>query len=206
MRDSLKGEHRAHNSDDAGSTPAPATVSITVAIPHLPEREEMLQRALRSVEDQTLQPDEVIILTDHRREGAWVTRNRMLERIKTTRVAWLDDDDEFLPHHLATLYRFNADVVHSDYEVVNGGDHRPSFIQVTYLAMVHSLRAVGGFPEPWSDTWPYKFEDWGLLARLLRDGYTFRKVHQTTWRYHIHAHNTVGVGLDIQPKGTLGRR
>lgn len=170
--------------------------NITVAIPHLPERGDMLTRALDTVRAQTLQPDKIVVLTDTTHPGEAVLRNRLVAAVHTEWVAWLDDDDELLPHHLAALAAVSADadVVYSDYEVI-GGDHRPSFIQANWMARVSAIRNVGGFPEPFGLDWPYRYADWGLLAKLLNVGYRFRYVPEKTWRYNIHSSNSVGAGF-----------
>jgi len=40
---------------------------------------------------------------DRSREGAAATRQRALTEVRTEWVAFLDDDDEFMPHHLLSL-------------------------------------------------------------------------------------------------------
>lgn len=176
---------------------------ITVVIPTLPERARLLERALASLRAQTLQPAAVLVEPDPERTGMAATRNRALRRVGTPLVAFLDDDDELYPEHLETLSSAlkDADLVWSDCEVI-GADHRPSWIGVAHLARTEAVRAVGGFPEPHSGVWPYMYEDWGLLALLIRNGAAFRKVNQVTWRYHIHPGNTVGTAfVPEQPGG-----
>jgi glycosyltransferase involved in cell wall biosynthesis len=172
---------------------------ITVLIPTLPERAHLLERALRSVDAQTLQPADVLVRVDRQREGIAATRNRLLKLVSTPLVAFLDDDDEMLPHHLELLAKemdsSGADLVWPDMEVVGAPDHRPTWIQVTYLARTDLIRQVGGFPEPFSDEFPYRYEDWGLLARLTMAGARFHHVPQITWRYYIHDSNIVGTGF-----------
>lgn len=162
----------------------------------------MLRRALASVDAQTLTPDQVIVETDHEAAGiasAADTRNRALAKVTTPLVAFLDDDDELYPTHLDLLAKglnaSGADLAHADFDVVGAPDHRPSFIDVTHLSKVAAIRDVGGFPQPFSDTWPYKYEDWGMLAKMLLAGYVFHRVNATTWRRHIHSSNMVGTGF-----------
>lgn len=78
-------------------------VTVTVAICTIPGREALLQRAVESVTRQTRVPDAVIIHADVDRVGAADARNAALAQVDTTHVAFLDDDDELLPHHLALL-------------------------------------------------------------------------------------------------------
>jgi glycosyltransferase involved in cell wall biosynthesis len=77
---------------------------ITVVIPSIPSRAKMLDRALASVKAQTLRPERVVVEFDDDRLGAAATRQRGLEKVTTPWVAFLDDDDEFLPGHLYALF------------------------------------------------------------------------------------------------------
>jgi glycosyltransferase involved in cell wall biosynthesis len=81
-----------------------AVNDITVCIPTIPPRAKMLARALESVAEQTLQPAAIIVEYDHEHTGAAATKNRALAKVTTPLVAFLDDDDHFLPHHLAVLH------------------------------------------------------------------------------------------------------
>ena len=80
-------------------------LTVAVAIPTIPGREELLTRALASVHGQRRKADQIVVERDSLRTGAAQARNRALERVTTDVVAWLDDDDEFLPHHLITCMR-----------------------------------------------------------------------------------------------------
>jgi glycosyltransferase involved in cell wall biosynthesis len=83
----------------------------------------MLDRALRSVVHQTWPPDQISVAIDHHGDGASVTRNRALDAIDTEWVAFLDDDDEFLPLHLERLVvcaqETSADLAYSWFEGIN---------------------------------------------------------------------------------------
>lgn len=187
---------------------------ITVCIPSLPERVEMRRRALASIAAQTYPPVSVLQGIDHDRKGEIATRNMLLNHVETSWIAWIDDDDEMLPWHLEMLYRAshddyagtdpnrvlmtlvaqNVDLVFSDYETI-GAEYTASFIEPAYLCRTEALRAMGGFPEPEGTDWPYRYGDWGLLAKLLINGYSFRKVKVVTWRKYIHDSNICGVGF-----------
>lgn len=99
---------------------------VTVVIPTIYERRELLGRALDSVLNQTLAPTEIIIIDDHLREGAATTRNKALAQVKTRWVAWLDDDDELLPTHIQSLVkgirRARAQLAYSYAQFVGGRD------------------------------------------------------------------------------------
>lgn len=76
---------------------------ITVCIATIPPRQKLLRRALASVVAQTLQPAAIVVEYDHGHAGAAETKNRAAEKADTPWLAFLDDDDQFLPHHLRTL-------------------------------------------------------------------------------------------------------
>lgn len=99
------------------------TTTVGVAIPSIPPRAEMLERALRSVTRQTWPPDQIAVSIDHHAIGASANRNKALDAIDTEWVAFLDDDDEFLPPHLEKLavcaQRSSADLVYSWFDGIN---------------------------------------------------------------------------------------
>src|SRR5512139_1585310 len=78
---------------------------ITVAIPTLPARGMLLERAIRSVRRQTLPAAAISVAADVSRAGAAATRQRALDAVLTPWVALLDDDDAFKAEHLEKLYR-----------------------------------------------------------------------------------------------------
>lgn len=82
---------------------------ITVCIPSIPPRRALLRRALDSVIHQTMPAAAVSVAVDLNREGAAKTRQRALDAVQTRWVAFLDDDDELLPHHLAELFTATQD-------------------------------------------------------------------------------------------------
>jgi hypothetical protein len=91
--------------------------NVTVCIATIPGREDLLARALDSVQAQTVTPQRVLVVCDVERRGAWWTRNQLLRQTRTAWVAWLDDDDEMLPGHLQTLIEggneSGADLIYS---------------------------------------------------------------------------------------------
>ena len=96
---------------------------ITVIIPTIPERTELLQRALESVQRQTHFPAEIIVVCADPGEDAPTVKQRGLMQSRTQWTAFLDDDDEFAPNHLerlmetATYYR--ADLAYPWYELID---------------------------------------------------------------------------------------
>ena len=102
------------------------SADVTVIIPTIPERRELLARAYASVLAQSLPPAATFIIDDVNREGAATTRNKALDRVLTRWVAWLDDDDEFLPSHIEALVRdirrSRVGMVYSYAQFVGGRD------------------------------------------------------------------------------------
>lgn len=103
--------------------------SVTVCIPTIPPREDLLQRALDSVAEQTHLPDEVIVMVDQLAQGAAPTRNAAWQAATTEVVAFLDDDDEFLPDHLelclTAMVEQRAGLVYSWFEHIGWPEWTP---------------------------------------------------------------------------------
>lgn len=188
---------------------------ITVIIPTIPPRAHLLQRAIASVYRQTLPPHSTIIQTDLNREGSAATRNRALAAVQTEWVAFLDDDDEFLPHHLARLTEeanvTEADVIYPLPKVVgpNGREiprlfeygggptfdgprlERQSYITVSSLVRTDLARKVGGFEFVQSSNGLN--DDHGFYLRLYHAGAVFAHVHEPTFIWHHHGHGQPGI-------------
>lgn len=190
---------------------------VTVVIPHIPTRSYELTRAVASVEAQTRMPDNYVIAVDKKREGSAATRNRALYHVSTTWVAFLDDDDEFLPNHLEVLMetalRAGASVIYTGCRVVDGQNmtiplrdewgrfgttfdpdllQRKAYLPVTCLAHTGlAKQALFGPPahDPMSN-----YDDWGFYLRLLGLGARFLHVPEVTWVWHHHGNNTSGRG------------
>ena len=105
-----------------GPNPSDDRADVTVVIP-AHDRAHVLPRALASVHGQTLRPAEIIVVDDgssdetaavaqqsgvtvlrhERSRGAGEARNTGICSATTRWIAFLDSDDEWAPHHLATL-------------------------------------------------------------------------------------------------------
>lgn len=134
---------------------------MTVCIPTVLGREELLDRAIRSAQDQTWPAARILIQRDAEREGAAATRNQLLARTDTEWIAWLDDDDHLMPGHLAALSRAvqadpSIDLVYpvplmEPFAVRDGVPSRPRCPAATTYQ--------GVFPrEPWGLRWCPEFE------------------------------------------------
>lgn len=188
-------------------------MTVTAIIPSLPGRHEYRRHAVLSVSLQTV-PTPAVLQIDDQHRGAWWARNEAMRLADGAEwFAFLDDDDEWLPHHVETLLRVQAesgaDAVWSRWELVSGRDptegvpwkldldllRNRNYLPVTALVRASLVREVGGFPEPGTPAWPCPdCEDWGLWLRLLRAGAAFALTNEVTWRWHNgHGGNTGGM-------------
>ena len=182
-------------------------MDITVVVPTIASRIQLLERALRSVEGQTLRAAAVIVEPDHDRRGAAVTRNRALEKVRTEYTAFLDDDDELYPQHLKLLARHavlgNLDVAYpyfdADHDLINTFGlpfdpallRKANYIPVTVLARTDKVRQAGGF-QPHPDENGDPCEDWGLWLSMHDHGCRFGHLPKRTWRWHNDGRTTKG--------------
>lgn len=188
---------------------------VTVCVPTIPPRGGpggLRERALASVWAQTWQPAAIAIALDTGHAGAAATRQRALDMATTDWVAFLDDDDEWLPQHLARLLwcqqRTGADLVYSWFHPVAMADHLGSFgvpfdpaaphsTTSTVLCRTRLAKRVGfSAPDhPLAEVEATGEDDRfvrGLLA--LRPPATVVHLPERTWRYHYHHANTSGRG------------
>lgn len=195
------------------------TVDISVCIPTIEPRQHLLRRALASVNAQTLAPIEIVIHRDLYREGAPATRQHALENAACEWVAFLDDDDEFMPHHLDALARCaedtGADYVYSYFTIIGpdgrelpGNDPLRTFGQpfnpaqpqqttITTLVRRELALQVGGFLRP-SDAPPTPDghragEDWAFTLGCVEAGAKIVHHPERTWYWHHHGANTSGL-------------
>ena len=195
--------------------------SVVVCIPTIPTRGDMLMRAIASVEAQTEPFARWWIHTDIDGLGAAGNRNacwrQAVEMFPDVEwIAFLDDDDELLPHHLAhcldVAEQTGADLVYPWHRIVGkygetkpdllGGQGDPfdpkrldecNFIPVTIIVRRTMLEAVGGFPEPNTPEWPHPdCEDWGCWLRLRDAGAKFAHTPTVCWIWNHHGRNTSG--------------
>jgi glycosyltransferase involved in cell wall biosynthesis len=197
---------------------------ITLIICTIPPRADVLLRALKSVTDQTLQPDHVVVTYDYDRQGHAATRNKSIPMVTTKWTAFLDDDDTLNPNHLEVIHavaeEHDADLVYPWHTIVNtdgsptgkdllGGFGDPfdrealmlnNYIPVTTLVRTEALKYVGGFPlsgpgRPW-----YRCEDWGCWRAMIDNGFdNFVHHPERTWNwYHW------GYGVAGHPGNTSG--
>lgn len=120
--------------------------TVAAVIPTIVGREQLLLRALKSVNGQTRLPDQIIVEPDPDRTGAAATRNRAIGKVTCDWIAFLDDDDTWHPQHLAALLDTaqdtGADLVYPWYDGINS---------TGILATVKNGRAVDPYRVPFGD-------------------------------------------------------
>lgn len=183
--------------------------TVAVCIPSIPVRKVQLARALSSVINQTHPIDEISVSIDNRRSGAAANRNRAWQNTSSEWIAFLDDDDELDPEHVAVLMahaeQTGADLVFPWHRILRYGqpigDALPqrgikdedipealrlsNFIPINVLVRRSLLEEVGGFPIPGSAEWPPKdCEDWGCWLRILDAGGVISHIDKVTWTWH----------------------
>lgn len=186
---------------------------VTAVIPSIPPRTAThLPRALASVMRQTRAVDAVSVHVDHDRLGSAVNRTRALEQVRTEWSALLDDDDEWLPDHVALLWRHaqetQADLVYPWFTVPGGFDPWPhregqpfdrealrseNYIPITVLVRTELLLDAGGFTSKDPTNPDTLTDDWGTWERLLDAGARFEHLSRRTWVWHWHGANTSGM-------------
>ena len=191
---------------------------VTVVIPTIPARSRLLQRAVGSTARQSHPPAAVVISNDVAGGGAWENRNAGIAHVRTPWCAFLDDDDELLPHHLATLLDLAEDagagLAWGWFDVVGGTDpfpqHRgrpfdpaaPHIVPITYLVrtevLFEAMVAVGGFqPDP-AGLGAWEVQDEPLFVAMAELGGT-AVTDRVTWLWHHHARNTSGLPSRVVP-------
>ena len=186
---------------------------ITVVIPTIAPRYELLHRALASIDQQTLKPFEIIIEQDDFKEGAAIVRDRGLRQVTTPWVAFLDDDDYMHPEHLQKLTTramvTGADYVFSWFETCGSDPFPPHHetyewidgkapdqqIQTTVTTLVRTrlAKSVGflGDRPPTPDGFR-SGEDWSFTVGCSEAGARIRHLPERTWHW---CHHQCGTGL-----------
>lgn len=180
---------------------------ITVVIPSIPPRRELLQRAVNSAINQIYPAAAISVAVDLEKKGAWHTRNRALMAVRTEWTAFLDDDDEFLPEHLNVLnnhvVNYEADMAYSWFNTVPHGrdpfpawfadapwdSERPRHTTIVMLVRTRLAQQVGFTPPVPGDA--HGNEDWRFILALNVLG---KIVHAParTWLWHHDSGNTSG--------------
>lgn len=188
---------------------------VTVVIPSIPARAQLLERALRSCWTQDVTPAAVSVALDIDRAGSGPTRTRALRAARTTWVAFLDDDDELRHFHLARLLEVaeetGADVVAPWFVILgpDGAEHpewdpfpehrgrpwsiddpQPHIFPITCLVR-NEVAQLGEFPRHHDNGWAG--DDYAYWCQLGRAGAKVVTIPDATWWWHHHGRNTSGM-------------
>lgn len=186
---------------------------ITVVTPTHPARlaNGMTKRAVGSALAQTWQPTTLVVEVDKHRRGAPATRDAGLAKVTTRWTAFLDSDDEMLPHHLDRLLscarETGADYVYAWYEVAGGKDpfpehfgkpwdpDAPRMTTITVLVATelaqqvrfsnHDLSGVIGRDREAGEDWWFTLGCNHLRAKIVH-------LPERTWRWNHHGQNSSG--------------
>lgn len=181
---------------------------ITVCVATHPARQPsgLINRALLSVTQQTLQPATIIVNNDLDRRGAGWNRRHLLAMVRTEWIAWIDSDDEWTdPEHLSKLMMVAE---HTDsvfvYSWMHGNDPlghfgipfnpcTPHHTTMNVLVRTDIAREVG-FQD--NQIGPYANEDWGFItgvaAIACERGLKMTHLAERTWTYHAGSYNSSG--------------
>lgn len=168
---------------------------ISVIIPTILDRRELLDECLESISRSSLRPAEILTSMDLVKAGPAVVRNHLADVAQHDWLAFVDDDDLVLPHHFETLWKARyEDTLKIEFDVVYTRPHvegraapkigpynrqqleNGNYIPVTAMVRKSLFRKVGGFPDA-------RFEDWELWKALGKARAKFRYVPETTWIY-----------------------
>ena len=181
---------------------------VTVVVPFHTQRETngYLQRALRSIDQQTLRGVQVIAVRDEERQGAAVTRQTGLMLVDTPWVAFLDSDDEMDPCHLercmGAAEERGADYVYPWFRVMGGHDPFPMFFgkpfdptspnstTITILVRTELAQDVGFTQDP---NVQVSGEDYQFTLGCVARGANIWHHPERTWTWHHHGSNSSGM-------------
>lgn len=198
---------------------APGKIPVTVITPTIPTRGEQLGRAIRSVMNQTVKPVSHLVLPDIEKRGAAAMLDQCLRYAQSEWVAVLADDDEFLPHHLETLWNLldetGADVAYSHFRFSNQDDaghlerfrgqpfnyEKPRQMTGVYMGRRQLLYDIGGHQSSWFLADSYERdeeghrmgEDYYLAKRLAAEKIPVAVTGEVTWIYHTGHKQTLGM-------------
>ena len=185
--------------------------TVSVCIPSIPTRSHLLKsRVLPSVLTQTHPVSEICISLDIKKEGAWENRNNATRMANSEWVAFLDDDDEFQPHHVKTLLTAareqQADVVWGWFDVIGGSDpfpmHRgrqwdvndPHIFPITCMVRRSLIFDANAKFMPDNHNYgAWEHQDFPFWKSSHDAGGKFFGISDITWNWYHHETNTSGL-------------
>jgi len=193
---------------------------VTVCTATIPTRTEMLERAVASVQNQTLKPKNHIVKLDTEKVGGAAVIDAIVEQADTKYIMPLDDDDEFLPEHVELLYneivKHDADLVypHFKYASIGTGGHLEKFfnkpwdnnhphqVPLTWICRKDAFLECGGFSTDY-DPNSYNVDNEGnrigydflFIKRMAAANKKIIHLPKVTWIYHDDRISTQGMPL-----------
>jgi glycosyltransferase involved in cell wall biosynthesis len=200
--------------------------SVGIVIPAYNAVAGHLERALESVLNQTYRDWRCVIVDDgsdtplaiepsladrrlsmlrQKNRGVSAARNAGVAALQTTYVAFLDQDDEWLPEKLerqiAFMRRHDLALSDTDFNILRFGRtmasgyewHQGSFLRLlstagmglsTMMVRRDVLEPLGGFNGAFRIV-----QDWELALRIAYAGYRFDRIREVLCRYHLHEEN-----------------
>jgi hypothetical protein len=171
------------------------TLAVVVTSLPAPARQPLLLQALQSVWNQTRQPDDCVIGADYSRIGEVANMNRLLRATTCEWVAFLHDDDLFMPNHLEVCESHfgDADVVVSRFDMTG----RPWSTIEPWHDNFADLRHTNWIGSPsmvcvrrelfgeWAEPDHHHWVDWTNWNRLLDLGARFADTRTVTVTYRF---------------------
>jgi hypothetical protein len=161
--------------------------SVTFVVPAAPYHDALLERAVASVEAQTV-PVALVVIRDTERRGAGWARNQGIAQVRTPFLVFLDADDEVLPQYAErTLAAYQPRrFVYTDWIDADGSRVQASDCPwtantrntITSLLLTEDVRRAGGFDESLAG-----MEDTHLFLKLLSAGICGQHVREPLFRY-----------------------
>lgn len=191
-------------------------IPVTVCIPSIPPRVNgLLTAAVNSVNEQTVKPaGGICVVLDVNREGAPATRQRALDSVQTEWVAYLDDDDQWYPHHLETLWNlaqergawyvwswFDGNSPFPGHRGRQMNLDQPHHTTMAVMVRTELSQKAGFYPHPeappeWSgEDWYHQLRCIEELRKKFGDEVAttlFAGTPEVTWTYRVHGRNTGG--------------
>jgi glycosyltransferase involved in cell wall biosynthesis len=193
---------------------------VTVCTATIPTRVDLLKRASKSVQNQTLKVKDHLIKLDSEKLGQPLVLDQIIKEAKTKYVAILDDDDELLPNHIELLYKkiveTEADLVFPHFKYSNLSDaghlekfkglpwdnNNPHQVPITWIAKRETILEVGGFSGDF-DVLSYEVDnqgnrignDFNLIKKLAQANKHITNISEITWIYHVGHPSTLGMPI-----------
>lgn len=193
---------------------------VTVCTATIPTRVDLLERASKSVQNQTLKVKDHSIKLDLEKLGQPLILDQIIKEAKTKYVAILDDDDELLPNHIELLYKkiveTEADLVFPHFKYSNLSDaghlekfrglpwdnNNPHQVPITWIAKRKTILEVGGFSGDF-DVLSYEIDnqgnrignDFNLIKKLAQANKHITNISEITWIYHVGHPSTLGMPI-----------